>query len=88
MATRDDHPPVSFTDVELASYLPAGWLLAESPPPTWDADEGAFRCTVIDGSELDWPLLVAKGDVDEHGRIPALKRAIDKLDRERFKSFL
>ena len=88
MATRDTIPPVSFTEVELASYLPSGWLLVDDPAPGWDAEEGAFRCTVIDGSELDWPLLVTKGDVDEHGRIAALKRAIDKLDRERFKSFL
>jgi hypothetical protein len=88
MATTDLFPPVSYTDVELASYLPAGWTLAADPAPTWDEKEGAFRCTVYDGSDLDWPLLVGKGDVDAHGRIEALRRAIDKLDRMRFKSWL
>ena len=88
MATSDTYPAVSFTDVELASYLPAGWVLATSPAPRWDDEKGVFRCTVVDGSDLEWPLAVGKGDVDEHGRIGALKRAIDKLDRERFKSWL
>jgi hypothetical protein len=88
MATNESFPALSFTEVELASYLPSGWTLAPEPAPEWDAKEGAFRCTVIDGSDLDWPLVVAKKDVDAHGRIPALRRAVDKLDRERFKSFL
>jgi hypothetical protein len=88
MATNETFPALSFTEIELASYLPAGWVLADDPPPGWDAKKGEFRCTVIDGSELDWPLAVTQKDVDAHGRIPALRRAVDKLDRERFKSFL
>ena len=43
---------------------------------------------VVDGSELDWDLWVPKADADQHGRIEALRRAVDKLDRMRFKSFL
>ena len=62
MATTDLLPPVSYTDVELASYLPAGWVLAEEPAPAWDEAKGAFRCTVIDGSDLDWELVVTKAD--------------------------
>ena len=88
MATTDVFPAVSFTDDELASYLPAGWTLAADPPPRWDADKDTFRCTVVDGSDLDWPLAVTKADADAHGRIDALRRAVDKLDRERFKSFV
>ena len=43
---------------------------------------------MIDGSDLEWELLVKKREVDEHGRIEALRRAVDKLFRERFKTFL
>lgn len=88
MATTDLLPPVSYTDVELASYLPAGWVLAEEPAPAWDEAKGAFRCTVIDGSDLDWELVVTKADADRYGRIEALRRAVDKLNRLRFKSFI
>jgi hypothetical protein len=80
-------PPLTYTDVELESYLPAGWVLGD-PGPHWHDGEQAFHATVLDGSELDWDLWVPKAEVDRHGRIEALRRAIDKLDRERFKSFL
>jgi len=83
----DDLPPLSYTTIELESYLPTGWALADDEP-AWDAKKSAFRARVIDGSELDWDLVVPKGEADQHGRIEALRRAVDRLDRERFKSFL
>jgi hypothetical protein len=86
--TTETSSDVGFTPVEIASYLPAGWTLAAEPAPRWDDDKGVYRCTVVDGCDLDWPLVVAKKDVDAHGRIDALKRAIDHLDRKRFKSWL
>jgi hypothetical protein len=86
MAT-DLLPPLAYTDVELESYLPSGWVLADAEPH-WDEKEGAFYAKVVDGSELDWDLWVPKADADRHGRIEALRRAVDKLDRLRFKSFL
>jgi hypothetical protein len=81
-------PPLTYTDVELESYLPSGWLLADGEEPSWDESESAFHAKVVDGSWLDWDLWVPKADADRHGRIEALRRAVDKLDRERFKSFL
>jgi len=83
----DDLPPLSYTTIELESYIPTGWSLAEEDP-AWDARKGAFRVKVIDGSDLDWDLVVPKAEADQHGRIEALRRAVDRLDRERFKSFL
>ena len=80
-------PPLSYTDVELDSYLPSGWVLADLEP-RWNDDKGAFHVKVIDGSELEWDLWGPKADADRHGRIEALRLAVDKLDRERFKSFL
>lgn len=83
-----DIPPVLYTDVELESYIPTGWVLADDDTPGWDAKRKGFRVKVIDGSDLDWELLVKKSEVDEHGRIEALRLAVDKLFRERFKSLL
>ena len=83
-----DIPPLMYTDVELESYIPTGWVLAEDDAPGWDAKRKAFRALVIDGSDLDWELLIRQSEVTEHGRIEALRRAVDKLFRERFKSFL
>jgi hypothetical protein len=82
-----DDLPLSYTTIELESYIPTGWALA-SGDPTWDAKKGALRVRLIDGAELDWELVVPKADADQHGRIEALRRAVDKLDRERFKSFI
>jgi hypothetical protein len=80
-------PPLSYTVIELESYLPAGWTLAANPP-RWDEKKGAFHVTVLDGSFLDWDLWVPKAEADKSGRIEALRRAVDELDRLRFKSFL
>lgn len=86
--TTDILPPVSYTTLELASYLPAGWTLADEPAPAWDDAKGAWRCTVIDLCDLDWQLVVPQKEVAAHGRIEALRRAVDQLDRKRFKSWL
>jgi hypothetical protein len=80
-------PPLSYTEIELESYLPAGWTLAEQTPG-WDEKKESFHATVLDGSFLDWELWVPKADADKNGRIEALRVAVDKLDRLRFKSFL
>ncbi len=80
-------PPLTYTEVELESYLPAGWTLGE-PAPHWDEKGQAFHAKVLDGSFLDWDLRVPKAEADQRGRIEALRRAVDRLDRERFKSFL
>ncbi len=81
-------PPVMYTDVELESYIPTGWVLADDDAPGWNQKRKGFRATVIDGSDLDWELFVPHKEVDEHGRIEALRRAVDTLYRERFKSLL
>lgn len=79
--------PLTYTDVELESYLPAGWTLG-GQKPHWDDGERAFHAEVLDGSDLEWDLWIPKAQAERHGRIEALRRAVDKLDRERFKSFL
>lgn len=81
-------PPLMYTDVELESYIPSGWSLADGRERGWNAKDDAFRCVLLDGSELDWELVVPLADTKRHGRIEALRRAVDELDRKRFKSFL
>lgn len=81
-------PPLIYTDVELDSYIPSGWSLAEGRERGWNEKDGAFRFVVLDGSELDWELVVPLAETRRHGRIEALRRAVDDLDRNRFKSFL
>lgn len=83
-----DIPPLMYTDVELESYIPTGWVLADGEVPGWDPKRKAFRVKVIDGSDLDWDLLIPQSEVEKHGRIEALRRAVDTLFRERFKTFL
>jgi len=80
-------PPLSYTEIELESYQVSGWVLADAAPH-WHEGKAAFHATVVDGSELEWDLWVPKAEADRHGRIEALRRAVDKLDRGRFKSFL
>jgi hypothetical protein len=80
--------PPSYTDVELESYLPAGWALAAGEEHRWDDRRGELRVRVVDMCDLAWDLVVTGDEVGEVGRIPALKRAVERLDRKRFKSFL
>jgi hypothetical protein len=87
MATDQLIPPLTYTDDEIASFIPAGWSLVEGTA-RWDGDEQAFRFTVRDVSDLDWDVAVPLKAVAAQNRVPALRRAVDELERKRFKSFL
>jgi hypothetical protein len=80
--------PVIYTDVELESYIPAGWSLAPDDRPRWDEEGNRFRFRVIDTSDLDWQLEIPREKVERLGRIEALRQAVDHLNRQRFKSIL
>jgi hypothetical protein len=85
-----------YTEEEVRSYLPSGWRLlaaedanAEILPGTfgsWDARKRLWRMRVVDNVDFDWPLVVKAADaakLGDGGRIEALRRAMDKLYRER-----
>ena len=85
-----------YTEDEVRSYLPSGWRLlaaedanAEILPHTfglWDAGKRVWRMRVVDNVDFDWPLVVKAADAAKlgtNGRIEALRRAMDKLYRER-----
>ncbi len=71
---------ISFTPIEVRSYLPGGWSLkaAEGQPE----DSETWSATLVDIADMEWPLSVTPKEVDRHGRIEALRRAIDRIYRE------
>jgi hypothetical protein len=74
---------LSYTPTELRSYLPTGWSLFPGAAGRWDGDRGLFTVRVLDGAHMDWELQVAASAASRHGRIEALRRAVDVLFRER-----
>jgi hypothetical protein len=80
MKTND---PLSYTDVEVRSYLPSGWNLTEDGPGAWDAKKKVWRTTVLDGVDFDWPVVVKQDDAGSLGRMEALRQAFDRVYRER-----
>ncbi len=75
--------PIRYTEVEIRSFLPTGWGLVGTPEGTWDAKKKIWRATVIDNVDFDWPVEVKPAEVSSHGRIEALRLAIDRVYRER-----
>jgi hypothetical protein len=80
-----DAPPeaLSYTVDELRSYLPSGWELADGGEQVWDPGKRRVVVRVYDNVEFDWPVAITAGAVDEHGRLQALKRAMDLAFRSR-----
>jgi hypothetical protein len=84
--------PIGYTVEEVCSFLPSGWKIANSDPGpdgtegVWDPKKRAWRLGVQDGVDFEYPLVVRAEDVaalGANGRIEALRRAFDKLNRER-----
>jgi hypothetical protein len=79
-----DAGPLSYTRIEIESFLPSGWSLsAEAPEGRWDPRERAWRSTVRDGVGFEWPLVVPAAESRDTGRLEALRRAFDRLYRGR-----
>lgn len=88
--------PLAYTEDEIRSFLPSGWRLAAADDPTgemvpfafghWDPRQAVWRMRVLDNVDFDWPLVVKAADAAKlgaNGRLEALRRAMDKLYRER-----
>ncbi|HEY0514301.1 MAG TPA: hypothetical protein VGH73_20520 [Thermoanaerobaculia bacterium] len=71
-----------YTETEIRSFLPTGWDLI-GDRQGWDAKKKAWRATVIDNVDFDWPVEVTADQVGKLGRLEALRRAMDKVYRER-----
>jgi len=79
----NDAEPLRYTETEVRSFLPTGWSLSGDPAGSWDAKKRVWRTTVIDNVDFDWPLAVDAGDAASLGRMEALRRAMDRVYRER-----
>lgn len=74
--------PLSYTETEVRSYLPSGWELGPSAG-AWDARKRLWKATLIDNVDFDWPLEVSADAASSLGRLEALRRAVDRVFRER-----
>jgi len=71
---------LSYSALEIESYLPSGWTLEEREG-VYASGEKRWQVTVQDISEVVRVLAVSDQEATELGRIPALRRAIDRLYR-------
>lgn len=72
-----------YTETEIRSFLPTGWDLIGTSEGIWDPKKKIWRATVIDNVDFDWPLVVKASDAASLGRIEALRKAMDRVFRER-----
>ncbi|HBL29231.1 MAG TPA: hypothetical protein DD490_20565 [Acidobacteria bacterium] len=74
---------LSYTDPEIRSYLPSGWNLTADGPGAWDAKKGVWRTMIMDNVDFDYPVEVKPEEATALGRLAALRKAIDRVHRER-----
>jgi hypothetical protein len=82
LATMADGEPLRYTETEIRSFLPSGWNLT-GETGSWDPKKRAWRTMVLDNVDFDWPLVVDAADAASLGRLEALRRAMDRVYRER-----
>lgn len=84
--------PLQYTDEEIRGFLPPGWSLdaaeplAYGPEGSWDPKKRTWQIRVVDNVEFDWPVVVKADEaaaLGSDGRLEALRRAMDKVYRER-----
>ena len=81
MSTSDRSGALSYSTIELESYLPPGWNL-EAAEGSYEPKRQRWQIAVEDVSKLLWTLVVDRKEADQVGRIPALRAAIDRLERK------
>lgn len=73
---------LTFTDIEIRSYLPSGWGIRPNGTGTWDAGNSTYKIEVYDSTDNLWPLKVTGKEAAAQGRLPALKASVDLLYRK------
>lgn len=81
-ATEAAASPFDYTSDELRSYLPSGWEVL-SGRAAWDAKKQALTVRILDNVDFDWPVTVTAAAAGEHGRLEALRLAMDDTFRSR-----
>jgi hypothetical protein len=72
---------LTFTEIEIRSYLPSGWGIRPQRSGTWNAKESAYEIEVYDPADNFWPLRITGKEAAKHGRLDALKKSVDQLYR-------
>jgi hypothetical protein len=80
---RASEQPLTYTETEVRSFLPTGWNLIGAPEGTWDPKKKTWNARVIDNVDFDWPVVIKADDASSLGRIEALRKALDRVYRER-----
>lgn len=75
-------PRLSYTDVELRSYLPSGWGIVPGAVGSWSAERSAWQIEVYDGADNTWTISVTAAEAAQTDRFAALRAAIDRLQRK------
>ena len=78
-----DGEPLRYTETEIRSFLPTGWNLAGDAAGSWDPKKRVWRTVVLDNVDFDWPVVIDAGEAASLGRLEALRRAMDRVYRER-----
>ncbi len=78
-----DFPPFDYTEDELRSYLPTGWTLIPDSTGeiqvTWNPKKRIWSARIEDTADMPWNLEIRAADVEKDGRLPALKKSMDRL---------
>ena len=72
---------LTFTDIEIRSFLPSGWGIRPNGAGTWDAGKRTYQIEVYDSTDNLWPLKVTGQAAAASGRLEALRLSVDKLYR-------
>ena len=73
---------LTFTEIEIQSYLPSGWGIRRNGAGTWNAGKSTYEIEVYDPADNLWPLQVTGKNAASRGRLEALKQSIDRLYRD------
>ena len=76
-----DEIELPYSSHEVRRVLPLGWSLADEPPTGRKAEADGWQAAVRDGSGLVWNVRVDSGEIREHGRSEALRRAMARVVR-------
>ena len=72
--------PLSYTAIEVRSYLPSGWGIVPGSSGEWTPADGVWKLPVYDGAENVWSLEVRSADAGD--RLKALQASIDRMQRK------
>ncbi len=73
---------LSYTELEIRSYLPSGWGIQPDSAPRWNAARGVWAIDVYDGADNIWAVEVKADETSRGDRLAALKASFDRLQRK------